>query len=261
MQQETLEIHIQGRRKGCPLQPDMLDIQEWIGMLESGRDLLYPTQKQSKRAEVHVQPEQGSVRLLLMTAATAVMDVHNALAEVQASKNLSKLPHKQAAAVRYFYHLALKENLEIDLKAQSREERALHLDPKTKLDTESRAWVHTEMRIKGKVTSLGGKSKPAIKLEHDQLGPITIKTTKERLAEEPANRLYRTQHLRVRIRQDAYTGEYDTAEAELIEFVDYDMEETTSEYLQRLIEQATPYWDDVDDVEAWLREIRGLDDD
>lgn len=77
--------------------------------------------------------------------------------------------------------------------------------------------------------------------------------------EKVRDRLNKKQQVRIRIKKNLSTGEYGNKSAELVEFIDFDEPESPDSYLDRLINESSPYWEKVNDPESWLKHIRGYD--
>lgn len=255
----TFEIRMQGQRDGKPIDPSVLDVEEWLGILKHGRDLLYPDSSAKTRPQIGFDPKPGSIRVLLTTATAAVVQTTALMARVHQTSEIGILPPKQAEAVRYFLRMAQEHRLEVYLGEAEQVEQGLHLHRGLHFPEEEPAWVIVEAQVLGKVIDMGGKTVTNLHLETDLYGYLTLSATEEQLAKETKNRLYQRQHVHVRLRQNAFTGEYDTKSGVFLGFIDYP-DETMEEYIARLVKQATPYLSKIEDPDAWLREIRGYDD-
>ncbi|MEZ4827855.1 MAG: hypothetical protein R3C61_16450 [Bacteroidia bacterium] len=255
----TFEIHIDGRYKGTPLTPDAFDIKDWEETLKYARTLLFPDSPNKTRPHISFTQETGSIRFIFTTTIASIIQAHSLLAEVQKSKDLGILPEKQAESIRYFHRLAQHRQFEIKLGEQNKLDEGLLINQHTEFTIDKPAWVETETIVWGKVMNMGGKTNPNIHLETDDFGTIIIAATEEELAKQEQNRIYHQQQLQIRIRQNAFTGEYDTSNARLVAFIDYDYTESSEAYLERLIREATPGWAEVIDPENWLRELRGYE--
>ncbi len=256
--QATFEIHIEGSRRGEKLSPDLLDINEWIDVYKHARNLLYPDGSQKDRNPIQVKTELGSVRVLLTTAAALVIQAQALLGAVQQRKELGFLPKKQAEAIRYFYKIAKDEQFDIQLGEEGKLDNGLRLNRTFEFIPEKPVWVEMETFVSGKVTNLGGKTKSNIHLETEEYGSLIISATEDELAREDKNRLYQQIQVQIRMRQNAQTGEYDRDSAEFVQFIDLN-EESPDEYLDRLIQAASPDWEEINDTDAWLKEIRGYE--
>lgn len=115
-------------------------------------------------------------------------------------------------------------------------------------------WVQVERYVRGVIVDLGGAGKPNahVKLPNGQT--LTVGTSREVLAAEERNRLYKQAVLRVRAQYNVLTQEL--RNAELIEFVEYSprFDEATFE---RMTRRGAERWKDVPDATAWVEQLRG----
>jgi len=251
------EVRIKGTRKGRPIVPNSLDIDEWIHLMENAKNILYPNSKE--RPHIGVRIESGSVRLICTAAAAMVIQAHALLGEVKNNFQLGTLNPKQRSAVKYFQNFANRKQLSVSLGKSTDISSGLTLTNQTTLEDENPVWVKTELYLEGKITNIGGKSKSNIHIETEKFGQLVISTTEKILEEDQKNRIYKTQTVRVEINQNPFDLSYDTKSAKLIEFIDHEpmVTEDVDEYLNNLIQKATKDWEDVKDSEAWLKEVRG----
>jgi hypothetical protein len=258
--QATFEILIKGQRDGKPLSRDAFDVDEWIAALKYGKHLLYPEKTSKQRPRISFESQAGSVRILMRTATAAVVQANALMARVNQTAELGILPARQAEAVRFFHNLAQDNQFEVFLGEAGQVDQGLHLHRGFEFPADEPAWVEVNTTVWGKVVDMGGKTVTNIHLETDLYGSLTLSATEEQLAQETKNRLYQRQQVQVRLYQNAFTGEYDTKSGEFLGFVDLETDESIDEYLDRLVKQATPDLSKITDKDAWLREIRGYDD-
>jgi len=259
VKKDTLSIRITGQRENAPLTPHQLDIDEVIKALEQGKNLLFFDQK--NRPKVSVSIEEGSVLFQLNTLATAVFEAKTLLEKIATQRSVSFLSRRQSQAF-YFFRDWAKENL-FSISFATREELpTLVIDEHMVLvEEEDDTWVDAELYIRGVVTNSGGKTRSNIHLDTSDygLGSITIDANREQLAEDAKNRLYKAQEVRISIKQNFRTGEYDPKTAKLLAFVDHqEATEDLDDYLDGLIRKATPDWQGID-KDQWLKETRGYE--
>lgn len=77
-----------------------------------------------------------------------------------------------------------------------------------------------------------------------------------KLLELKSNIVYKKIGTRVKVRQELNTGKIDPNSINLIEFIDYNPS-YDPEYTKGLIEKAKGSWEDVENVDEWLAELRG----
>lgn len=259
MKKDTLSIRVTGERENSPLTPDQLDIDEVIKALEQGKNLLFPDPRM--RPKIGVSIEEGSVLFQLHTLAAAVSEAKILLEKIANQRSISFLSKKQSQAF-YFFRDWAKENLFSISFAPREELPTLVIDEHMILvEEEEDTWVDAELYLIGVVTNSGGKTRSNIHLDTSDYGlsSITIDANREQLAEDDKNRLYKEQELRISIKQNFRTGEYDPKTAKLLGFVDHqDASEDLDDYLDDLIRKATPDWQDID-KDQWLKETRGYE--
>lgn len=258
----SFEVRLSGTRDAKDLHPEAIDVDEMIAIMQNGRDLLYPDGK--KKEKVSVQVREGSVVVSFLAAAGRVIEVQALMEEVDRNRDLGLLAPKQREAITFFQEVASKNDFSIDLGAAEKTEK-LHIDQDSARHWKQPipTWVDAELFLTGKITNIGGKANPNIHLDTNdyQLRTVIISATEAQLASDDKNRLYKTQQLRVSIKQDLETGQYDPRSARLITSIDpEETQESDEEYLDRLIREATQSWSGVDDSESWLKEIRGYEE-
>lgn len=122
-------------------------------------------------------------------------------------------------------------------------------------------WVDAELYLTGTISWPKPNSTFILHTHDYDFGQLVIsldKTQKEILLKKS---LHGQNTIHVRIKQDFHTGHYDPTTASLLAVLEPPLSvESDDAYIERLIQQADPAWKDVEDPEAWLREIRGYDD-
>lgn len=259
MKKDTLSIRVTGERENTPLTPDQLDIDEVIKALEHGKNLLFPNLR--TRPKISVSIEEGSALFQLNTLETAIFEARALLEKIASQRSVSFLSQKQSQAF-YFFRNWAKENQFAVSFAPRKELPTLVIDEHlTLVEEEEDTWVDAELYIRGVVTNSGGKTRSNIHLDTSDYGlnSITIDANREQLAEDDKNRLYKEQELRIRIKQNFRTGEYDPKTAKLLGFVDHqEASEDLDDYLNDLIRKATPDWQGID-KDQWLKATRGYE--
>lgn len=118
--------------------------------------------------------------------------------------------------------------------------------------------VDEELYLYGVITSLGGKKKSNIHLVNDDDNlTYVIDIDRRYLEDEDENRLYKTTGIRVSASYDVIHKKY--TKYTFLEFIKYNPVYDELE-LDRLIEKGTKVWADIDDHNAWIRAMRGDDD-
>ena len=252
------EVKIQGTRDGIQIIPASLDIDEWIHLMENARNILYPDSK--NRPHIGIRIEEGSARLICIAKTNNVIQAHALLGEVNNNHRLNSLSPKQRVAIKNLQSFASSRQLSISLGKADDIDSGLFINKQTQLVDENPVWVKTELYLDGKITSIGGKSKSNIHIETEKFGQLVISTTEKFLEEDKKNRVYKKQTIRVEIDQNPTDFTYNTKSAKLLEFIEYEKEGINeNDYLNGLIQKASKDWEDVEDSQAWLNEIRGYE--
>ena len=256
MKRAAFNLKITGSRNGQDLSPQSLDVDEWIGLFEHARNLLYPEGKKG-RDHVGVSIEAGSVKLRLIAPASVVTQTQALLAQAGETQQLGILHPKQADAVGHFQSLAELNSFTFHIGSPAKPSQILLIDCHTIWERSEKSWLPLERYVSGVVTNAGGKSNPNIHLDTEEYGLLIIAVAQDLLKQDDKNRLYKTQEVRILIFQDRHSGELDKKSAKLLEFIDHDLQgETPDEYLDRLTQQASSDWKKIKDPEYWLRELR-----
>ncbi|MFK8005721.1 MAG: hypothetical protein AB8H03_05090 [Saprospiraceae bacterium] len=256
----SFEFLIRGTRDEQLITPYHLDIDEVIQLLSNAKDLLFVDEK-GKRPNISTKMEEGSIRLILTTAATIVIQTHALLEEVKLSNNLSVLHPKQQSAIQYFEKIAQKDRVTIQIGNSKELNKGLFIDHNSSLENSESVWIPVELYVTGEVVNIGGKSKSNIHLDTKEFGMLIIKASKEMLLNDDQNRVYKTQEVRIKVKQNIDSGEYDIKSAKIIEFIDNDLKgEKPDEYLDRLIQKASSDWKNIENTENWLKKVRGYED-
>lgn len=122
-------------------------------------------------------------------------------------------------------------------------------------------WVDAELYLSGTTEELKDRQKVVFHTKDYGFDRLELPVNKSQLELLRKKRLLGRNTVHVRIKQNFHTGQYDPTTASLLNVQEPPLPvELEDAYIERLIKQADPAWKDVDDPEAWLREIRGYDD-
>ncbi len=135
-------VLITGVREQAPLGPNVVDIDEMVSVLQHAKDLLFPEPKDRPRVSVKI--EEGSVKIILVTAAAAVIQTQALLAEVNRSKNLDILSPRQAAAILQFQKFSRDNHFNLYFGEKDRLDEGLTITPATEWKQAKPVWVDAE---------------------------------------------------------------------------------------------------------------------
>lgn len=258
MESKTIVLKIEGMRDGQPLSPHLLDIDEVVSLLSNARDFLYPD-KGADRSRVSVDFEEGSAVLNLYVEPGVGIQAQAILHELNQNHDLSILKSKQVNALNEIQQFISKQRFSLKFGLAEKLVEGLQMDRQTEWKTQEDIWIDEELYLVGEIVDVGGKTNPNVHLDTEEFGTLTISSSKKVLSEDEKNRLYKKQQVRLTIKKNLNTGEYDKKSAILLDFVDAYESENPDEYLDRLIAESAPYWKDVKDPEEWLKNLRGYD--
>lgn len=254
----TVEIHIVGVKGNNQLTPDNFDVKEIRSLLESVEDILFPNNK-TNRPDITYSLSEGSVRNVFKTSMQAVIAFSAVMAAVSFSGSIDGLELPTARAIETIQTIAVKKNYTFDFKTSLDDGNVLTVSPRTYFYRNIDLWVDAEFYFYGTLTNAGGKDKSNIHLDTKDAGVIIIDVDKNYLKNEDKNLLYKEFGVRVLGKQNVETGEIDKQNLKLVELIDYSprYDET---YINSLISKVGDRFKDID-VDNWISEIRGRNDD
>ena len=255
--QSNIEIRITGERGKRSLSPETVGVSYLIDSLNCARNLIAAMEGTDDDPVVVV--EEGSLALRFTLAASLAAVLSEQLHQVKDGGALSRVHKHLRRALEGLQKLARRAGDTVHLQREGRP--ILTIDSDTVFNESDAIWVHSEVYLRGKVNNAGGVSNPNLHVVTDDLrfGKLLISATKEQLAGDDKNRLYKPQTLRVEIMQDALTGDFDLSSASLLDFVETQEIGDTDTYLDELIGRAKGSWSAVGDAEEWLAQIRGYE--
>ena len=257
MGKNKIDIKIEGIRDGVSLSPNLLDVDEIVSLLSHARDFLFP-EKNKQRGRVSISLEEGSAVLRFGVDSATAIQSQAILGRLNTDHDLGLLNSKQIDAIEALQKFVKDENFVIHFGLSDKLNEGLRLDRETEWIAKEDIWVNEELYVTGEIVDVGGKTKSNIHIVTDSFGTLTVEADKDVLTEDSKNRLYKKQKLRIQIKRNLNTGEFRKGSAMLIEFIDFDQDnESPEEYLDRLIAEAKPHMDKIEDPENWLKNIRG----
>ena len=260
MSTKTIDIKIEGLREGQPLSPDLLDIDEVVNLLSYARDFLFP-EKGKSRGRVSVALKEGSAVISLDVDYATAVQSQAILGQLNIDHNLGLLSSRQVEAIESIQKFVKEKDFVLFFGMSDKIQDGLRIDRKTEWFFPEDIWVDEELFVTGVIVDVGGKTKSNVHIDTEDFETLTVAADKDTLSDDSKNRLYKKHQLRIRIKRNLNTGEFKKGSAELIEFIDFDegREETAEEYLDRLIVEAKPYMDQIEDPDEWLKNVRGYD--
>ncbi|HEU6449658.1 MAG TPA: hypothetical protein VFV23_14595 [Verrucomicrobiae bacterium] len=222
-------------------------------------EFLIGSQRRLPLDEVHAEIEDGSYKLRLLLPVLLAATVEPDLHKLQKENSLGDVDPKRAAVVERWQKRA-RQNPDYLVGVESLE-RAF---PPIKIsnDTDYHTpdeddWVAVEKYVVGTVVDMGGTTAANVHLLNEDTGKRLVATSSEDfLRDQRENYLYRKVQIHVAAQENVKTGEL--RDVRLISFIgkgpSYDEAE-----LEAAIAKGTKAWAKVPDSVAWLKEIRGVE--
>lgn len=256
----VLKIHIDGKSEGKDnnkkLSPSNFDISELIQLLTQIENLLSPIN--TENSLITYKLKSGSIANEIHTEDITVLERLQHIFKNRNINNTFKAVNtKQADAINYFQEMSKKKDRNIKITNSVDPAFELNITPETNYRAEEELYVDTELTLYGVITYIGGKNSSSIHLDTEEYGVVTVYTKDYVLRSIKKNMIYQEVAMNVSCRQSVYS--YKLRDLNLISFVDYSSE-YNKEYLDKLIAIGTDRWKDVDDTDAWLRDLRGIDE-
>lgn len=254
----TIEIRIQGHRGSEEISPRNFDIAELRNTLQRVEGLLFPFGER-ERPLVTYEMQEGSVKHIFRTSMQYAVMLGAVLSQIRTEGSIDFLELTTAKAIEAFQEEAYRKNVVWTISTSANGETPLTISSETHYRRSQNLLVSAEFYFYGKVTTLGGKGKGKIHIDTDEFGNLTIESSKKTLESLEKNYLYHVLGVHAYGQQNPFTGEIDRGSLVFKEFLKYDSHYDES-YLQTLIAKARSTWEDVPDVDAWVRDIRGYVD-
>lgn len=252
---ESIIIRVTGKIGQKEISPELFDISDIKSMMDDFENMLFPGSKKD-RPHISYKIDGGSVKNIFSTSRQEVVGFNALLADVEKQETIDILEHKSALAFEHLQKNSDETNLTYEITTSLSEDSApFVISPKTAWKRTEETWIDAEFYVYGEITDAGGKNNSNIHVDTKEYGVLTISTDKPTLKEKEENMLYRTYGVRVKGKQHLQSGEMDTKSLKLIELIDI-QKKYDEDYLDSLIEQATPRWQGID-ADKWLGELRG----
>lgn len=253
--QATISVKISGKHGKLDLTPELYDINDIKHILEDVEQMLFPDGKKS-RPLISYDLEPGSVMHKFQTSRQAVVGFDAVLHDVEKESSIDLLEYESALAFERLQQTADEKNHTFEISTSVSESHTpFVISPETTWKRTDDIWVEAEFYFYGELTNAGGKNRSNIHIDTKQMGSVTIQTDKDFLKEKEDNMLYRPYGVRAIGKQHLQTGEIDRKSLKLIELIDI-QKKYDENYLDQLIEQATPHWEGIE-TDDWLNELRG----
>lgn len=247
-----IEIRIEGNRNGKPISPKDFDIKELRKILEAVDKFF-----DNDRELISLQIENGSVLNKLITSLALATAFNANLAFINTGE-IERVPDKYIAGINEIVKFCKSGNYLATITTSESRDVKLTINKDFALPQNSEYKVLTEFNFIGEITDAGGSDRINIHLRTEN-GSVKIKTDKKYLSEFEHNLLYKEYSVFAEGLVDINTGEYDNDSLQLISMHPFNPVFDANEF-DRHVNNTSQNWADVDDVDAWINNIRGYDE-
>jgi hypothetical protein len=250
-----IEIKVVGKKDNLELTPDNYDIKDIISVLENAENLLFPINKK-ERPTISYDIKEGSVIHILKTSLQAIIGFNALLLQISHNNySIDFLESPTAKAFEYFQDSAKKQDVSFEISTSVPDSGRLTVNQETEFIRSEDIWVDAEFYFYGIVTDFGGKEKANIHLDTKEYGLLKVDSEEAILRDYESNPLYKPYGIRATGKQNIHTGELDKSTLSLVEIIDYDRN-CREDYIDGVIQRASASWEEVGDVDEWLRQMR-----
>jgi len=249
----NIEIKIEGKLNNRSIKPSDVDISEIRDIISDLETFLYPNRNEkADRPHISYKIEEGSAKHLFTLPISSVLFFNGLIGEIANRGTVDFLDYKRAEIIEKFQRKAKENNFEITFSDSLSDSKSLKITKETAFFNVATDYIDTEMILYGKINSEGGNN-PNFHILTKEYGRLTIDATEQQLI-EGEKRLYKIYGVRVKARQNILDGK--PSNLKLIDYIEYNPVFDKAE-LDVLIERGSRNWSSVNDVDAWLSEIRG----
>lgn len=242
------EIKIEG------IKPEDFDISDLKSFLDNTEKLLYPNVPKKDREIISYSVVDGSVKNIFKTSIATIISVSSLLNEANNRNNINFLDIKQIEAISFFQNWSKKTGKKI-LLSNSFDSKIFKITPETNYQKEEEQFFETSLYVYGVITELGGKTKSNIHLDTEEYGVLIIDTPEYEIKKIKENKVYKEVGIEILVQKNQKTKEI--KDPNFVKFLDYN-NEFDDDFLNDYIEKATPKWKEVENIQEWLNDIRGI---
>ena len=252
-EQGVIEIRVKGRvgdKSLTPLDVDISEIKDIISDIES---FIFPSVAEKReRPHIAYSIEDGSALHRFFLPITSVILFNGLTEEISHRQSIDFLDYKRGEIIEKFQRKAKDKMLEISFSNSISKKDNLVINKETNYYQAQAEWINTDINLYGEIFQEGGIN-PNLHILTKEFGKLTVSATKEQLT-EGENKLYKVYGLRVSAKQNLKNKSL--SDIKLMDFIEHNPVFDKNE-LSTLIKKATPNWAKVNDIDKWLKQIRG----
>jgi hypothetical protein len=256
-----ISFKLRAQVRGQEVTPDTIPLGQFNRFNSEVEQLIVGSLKDVPLEEIHAKILPGSYVLeveLPSVVYAALRSDLDTLEETGLSDGID--PKRIEILNRWQEEATASADLSYELSPAWRPNQVLRIDRDHRLLTPEPlpVWFAIEKYLRGEMTNAGGTTQPNLHLRVPGYPrTFTVAASRGQLKGLALGRLYEDLTVHVRGEERLDTGEF--RNLELIEFIDHSTDYDEA-YLEALIEKGTRRWADVPDANAWLRELRGAED-
>jgi hypothetical protein len=223
-------------------------------------EFLAGSQRRAPLDDVRFEIQNGSYKLLLTLPTLLAAAIEPDLHKLHHEDSLGDIDAKRAAVVRVWQKRALlTPDYRVTIDSPERTFKRIEISKDTEYRTpDEDDWVAVEKYVVGTVVDMGGTTAANVHLVNEDTGKrLVAESSEDFLREQKENYLYRKVQIHVAAMENLKSGEL--RGVRLISFVgkgpSYDEAE-----LEEAISKGTQAWANVPDSVAWVKGVRGSDD-
>ncbi len=251
---EKLTIKIEGNSEDSvnkKLLPSNFDISEIKELLAQVDNLLRPIS--TEKSLITYGIKKGSVLNEIKAPKELIEQLNKTFYLINENRSLKGINQKQAEAIEYFQNMSSEKDRQIKITNTLNPNIELNITPYTNYKIQEDMFIETQLTLYGVITYMGGKVRPSIHLDSQEYGLVTIYTKEYVLKQIKVNMLYKEIGILVSAKQSIYNYRLDNVD--FINFVEYSPE-YDKQYIEDLTKKGKGSWDDVGDLDEWLKEFR-----
>lgn len=253
-----IEIKLDKFKDGQKYTLSDVDISELKQLIDDFENLVTPDTKDKRsRPHIYYKQEEGSVVNKFFLGLVYVAQFSGILNQFSESNNLNFLDRKRAEIIDRFQRDAVEKSITITLSSSQTKAQPLEITPETNYFLPKDEYYETQLYVYGMVYDMGGKTTPNVHIDTKEYGTLKVEATKEQLIGKDQH-LYQVTGLVVHGEQNHRDGTLKNLK--FLDFIRYEPKAINREVWKLKIKNSTKAWSDIEDVDKWLKQIRGYDE-
>jgi hypothetical protein len=200
-----------------------------------------------------VSIEPGSFQMVA-SGLLAVASLWSDIAHLKDSQALAAIDDRRAKVIERWQQRAIEHPNRAYFLSNKEARISISVNSSSSFHLEKNTWACVEKYLLGTITDMGGATRPNVHLLMESGATVMVSSSKNQLAQDEKNRLYKQALLRVSAEENLISGQL--RNITLISFEKYNPLFDEAEF-QKMTEQGSQAWKDIDDPASWIDELRG----